>query len=133
MTFASPSERRVVRGARLQQLPAGSALASPEIRSSCVSSLPLIRPTRVSPSHLTVSRQAIYTSTPSDVAATFGQRGPTRQSRSALVVSHHLDGFFRVEVPGLLHPGTGRGSPRLLHRAAACRAAPINRHSLASG
>ena len=33
----------------------------------------------------------------------------TRHSRSALVVSHHLDGFLHIEVTGLLHPATGKG------------------------
>jgi hypothetical protein len=32
-----------------------------------------------------------------------------RLSRSALVVSHHLDGFLHIEVTGLLHPATGQG------------------------
>jgi hypothetical protein len=31
---------------------------------------------------------------------------------AALVVSHHLDGLSRPEIPGLLHPGTGQDSPR---------------------
>jgi hypothetical protein len=38
--------------------------------------------------------------------------GPALQgagSCSALVVSHHLDGFLRVGVAGLLHPATGQG------------------------
>ena len=30
----------------------------------------------------------------------------------------------------MLHPGTGRGSPRLLHRVTACCAASVNRHPL---
>jgi len=33
-------------------------------------------------------------------------------TRSALVVSHHLDGLLRAEALGLLHPRTGRGSLR---------------------
>jgi hypothetical protein len=32
-----------------------------------------------------------------------------RRSCSALVVLHHLDGFLRVAVAGLLHPATGQG------------------------
>jgi hypothetical protein len=133
MTFASPSERRIARGVHLQQLPAVSALASLEFRSSCVNSMPLIRSTRVSLSRLTVASQASYAQTPDDVAATFGRRIPLRQSRSVRVVSHHLDGFLRTGVAGLLHPATGRGSPRLQSSAPTCRAAPVNRCSLACG
>mgnify|MGYP003572143213 FL=1 len=33
--------------------------------------------------------------------------GTTQLERSALVVSHHLDGFLHVRLPGLLHPGNG--------------------------
>lgn len=39
-----------------------------------------------------------------------GIRPPS--SRSAHVVSHHLDGFLQDGLPGLLHPGSGRGSHR---------------------
>jgi hypothetical protein len=49
-------------------------------------------------------------STPAGVAACFGhQRDHLWQSRSVLVVSHHLDGFLRSEVAGLLHPAAGHG------------------------
>jgi hypothetical protein len=42
----------------------------------------------------------------------FGPEVPPSESRSVLVVSHHLDGFLRSAAPGLLHPGTGLGSRR---------------------
>jgi hypothetical protein len=32
-----------------------------------------------------------------------------RTSRSALVVSHHLDGFLHTRLAGLLRPATGHG------------------------
>jgi len=41
--------------------------------------------------------------------APVGPAPPGAGSRSALVVSHHLDGFLRAGVAGLLHPATGRG------------------------
>jgi len=41
--------------------------------------------------------------------APFGPALPHASSCSALVVSHHLDGFLRAEVAGLLHPATGQG------------------------
>mgnify|MGYP003701814873 CR=1 FL=1 len=40
--------------------------------------------------------------------APFGPTLPGADSRSALVVSHHLDGLLRVKVTGLLHPATGQ-------------------------
>jgi hypothetical protein len=39
----------------------------------------------------------------------FGPTLPGADSRSTLVVSHHLDGFLRAEVTGLLHPATCQG------------------------
>jgi hypothetical protein len=45
------------------------------------------------------------------------------QSWSVPVVSHHLDGLLRMKVPGLLHPGTGRGSPRFSAAVATRRSA----------
>jgi len=57
-----------------------------------------------------LSRRA---STPAYVAARFGRRGPSLQSRSVLVVLHHLDGFLRSEVAGLLHPAAGHGVRRV--------------------
>jgi hypothetical protein len=36
-------------------------------------------------------------------------RSHPRESRSVLVVFHHLDGFLRSEVAGLLHPAAGLG------------------------
>jgi hypothetical protein len=43
----------------------------------------------------------------------FGPEMPISGSRSALVVSHHLDGFLRAGVAGLLHPAASSwGSPR---------------------
>jgi len=41
--------------------------------------------------------------------APVGPASPNADSCSALVVSHHLDGFLRAEVAGLLHPATGKG------------------------
>jgi hypothetical protein len=41
--------------------------------------------------------------------APVGPASPGADSRSVLVVSHHLDGFLRVGVAGLLHPATGQG------------------------
>lgn len=41
--------------------------------------------------------------------APFGPTLPCAGSRSVLVVSHHLGGFLRAEVTGLLHPATGPG------------------------
>jgi len=38
----------------------------------------------------------------------FGRRLPHRQSRSALVVSHHLDGFLRERAVSLLHLTAGK-------------------------
>jgi len=38
----------------------------------------------------------------------FGQTMPTVRSRSALVVSHHLDGLLHPAVAGLLRPATGQ-------------------------
>jgi hypothetical protein len=38
----------------------------------------------------------------------FGHRLPHRQSRSALVVSHHLDGFLREQAVSLLHLTTSQ-------------------------
>jgi len=43
-------------------------------------------------------------------APAFGQPLPHGRSRSALVVSHHLDGFLRTRFAGLLHPAASRGS-----------------------
>lgn len=37
----------------------------------------------------------------------------TAESRSVLVVSHHLDGFLRPRVPGMLQPGPGPGVRRV--------------------
>jgi hypothetical protein len=99
------------------RLPASSALASREIRR--VNS-PLIRHPRPA-------------STPGQCCHRLRQVGSTRLARSALVVSHHLDGLLRRRVPGLLHPGTGRGSPRFASAAAARRPAPPKRYWLASG
>jgi len=41
--------------------------------------------------------------------APFGLTVPPARSRSAFVVSHHLDGLLRTTATGLLHPATGRG------------------------
>jgi hypothetical protein len=48
-------------------------------------------------------------STPARIAARFGPEEPSSESRSVRVVSHHLDGFLRSEVAGLLHPAAGHG------------------------
>jgi hypothetical protein len=49
---------------------------------------------------------------PDGVAATVRPEVASSESCSALVVSHHLDGFLRSTAPGLLHPGARRGSLR---------------------
>jgi hypothetical protein len=52
----------------------------------------------------------------------FGPRLPRRESRSALVVSHHLGGLLRSELAGLLHPAVDPGVRRVSgHRPAAHR------------
>jgi hypothetical protein len=48
-------------------------------------------------------------STPAGVSACFGSRETISAARSVLVVSHHLDGFLRSEVAGLLRPAAGHG------------------------
>jgi hypothetical protein len=48
-------------------------------------------------------------STPARIAARIGPEEPSSESRSVRVVSHHLDGFLRSEVAGLLHPAAGHG------------------------
>jgi len=48
-------------------------------------------------------------STPGDVSASFGRAVPPTRSRSASVVSRHLDGLLRASVAGLLRPATGLG------------------------
>ncbi len=45
-----------------------------------------------------------------------GQTGPTCLARSALVVSHHLDGFLRAAAAGLLHPAADPGVRRVSSR-----------------
>jgi len=49
---------------------------------------------------------------PSDVAAAFGRPVPTglRVPSSWFLTTSTV--YSALEVPGLLHPGTGRGSPR---------------------
>lgn len=46
------------------------------------------------------------------------------QTGSDLVVSHHLAGFGSLQVPGLLHPGTGQDSLRFRSRATRCPKTP---------
>ena len=59
-----------------------------------------------------------------------GRRDAALQSCSAPVVSHHLDGLLRSQVPGLLHPGSGQGSPDFRHGCAPeCLATSRQRHS----
>jgi len=57
-------------------------------------------------------------STPAHVATRFGFEEPSSNSRSVLVVLHHLDGFLRSEVAGLLHPAADPGVRRV---SAVCR------------
>jgi hypothetical protein len=49
------------------------------------------------------------TSTPGAPKRSFGPAVPCASSRSALVVSHHLDGFLRDRAAGLLRPAAGLG------------------------
>jgi len=49
-------------------------------------------------------RHALTRPLPSDVAAGLRARAASSSSRSVPVVLHHLDGFLRVGVAGLLHP-----------------------------
>ena len=67
---------------------------------------PLHRP----PLRAPLSRSPVA-STPSRPLArpTFGLEMPISKSRSALVVSHHLDGFLRNRLAGLLHPAADHG------------------------
>jgi len=44
---------------------------------------------------------------PEDIAALVRSIAAKRLTRSALVVSHHLDGLLRSQASGLLHPETG--------------------------
>jgi hypothetical protein len=44
-----------------------------------------------------------------EAEASFGPTLPSADSRSTLMVSHHLDGFLRARVTGLLHPATSQG------------------------
>ena len=63
--------------------------------------------------------------------APFGPTLPHADSRSALVVSHHLDGLLHAKVTGLLHPATSLGFaafracrfPTTPEGGAACRVA----------
>jgi hypothetical protein len=48
-------------------------------------------------------------STPRAPKHSFGPTFPHANSRSALVVSHHLDDFLRTRAAGLLRPATGLG------------------------
>jgi hypothetical protein len=48
-----------------------------------------------------------------EAEASFGPTVPPVESRSALVVSHHLDGFLRAGAAGLLHPAAGSGVRRV--------------------
>jgi len=58
-------------------------------------------------------------STPSRSLArpTFGLKMPLSKSRSALVVSHHLDGLLRNRLAGLLHPAADHGVRHVSHRS----------------
>jgi hypothetical protein len=85
MTFASPTERSRERWNRL-------ALVPPLLGFEC-------RP----PAGIPPARPLPGAEAP------FGPTPPSADSRSALVVSHHLDGFLRTRVTGLLHPATSQG------------------------
>lgn len=83
--FTSPSERSQERWNRLSVIP-------PLVGFEC-------RP----PTGIPQLRQLPGAEAP------FGPALPHADSRSALVVSHHLDGLLRNWVTGLLHPATGQG------------------------
>lgn len=46
---------------------------------------------------------------PGHLSDPLGAAYQDRTSRSALVVSHHLDGFLHTRLAGLLRPATGHG------------------------
>jgi len=48
-----------------------------------------------------------------EAEASFGPTVPTADSRSVLVVSHHLDGFLHAGAAGLLHPAASSGVRRV--------------------
>jgi hypothetical protein len=52
-----------------------------------------------------------------EACASVGSRLRGLDSRSALVVSHHLGGFLRGRVAGLLHPASGYGVRRVAGRS----------------
>jgi hypothetical protein len=87
-TFASPSKRPLRDGTRLTPRPPllGFVLVCASLPTCLRSSTPGVATEAASPSGIGCHTDA---------------------SRSALVVSHHLDGFLRSQVPGLLHPGAG--------------------------
>lgn len=58
-----------------------------------------------------------------------GRRSQAPASRSVLVVSHHLDGFLRAEVAGLLRPARDHGVRRVSHRRSPTRR-PVDRWML---
>ena len=60
----------------------------------------------------------LLASTPTLSRECFGQGVAAPRSCSALVVSHHLDGLLRLQAPGLLHPGSGKGSPDFVRACA---------------
>jgi hypothetical protein len=95
VNFASSLERPVGPGAPPPRLPAALALSSREIR--CV----------ISP-HSTSSTA----STPNDVAIAFGQLESTSQRVPPTWFLTTSTVYSAKEFPGLLHPGTERGSPR---------------------
>jgi len=69
-------------------------------------------------------------STPGDVAASVGRGSPARcPTRSALVVSHHLDGFLHTRSSGLVASRYRKGFAAF--RACAYRLCPTTRGSLA--
>jgi hypothetical protein len=85
MAFASPSERSRKRWNRLSLVP---PLMGFECRPPA--GIPHARPLP-------------------GAEAPFGPTLLRADSRSALVVSHHLNGLLRAKVTGLLHPATGQG------------------------
>jgi hypothetical protein len=86
MAFAQSSERRAAPGAPRLRLPATSTLASREIRSKCAPP-----PTCLMRVH---SRRCCHRLRPDG--------NHPAKSRSAPVVSHHLDGLLRAPGPGLV-------------------------------
>jgi hypothetical protein len=85
-------------------------------KTAACAAAPTRAPTTPPPTPRRASAPRVFTdraSTPARVAACFGLEEPSSKSCSVLVVSHHLDGFLRSEVAGLLHPAAGHGVRRV--------------------